>query len=300
MTLAIVTGIAVFSGPRILQYVSQSALLKAILVFGLLLSLQMFNPIQGNILIGIGGGLYFIIPMLWTIMGLTLKERDLRKIFALIMLIGAVTALYGLYQHYFGFSDVERYEMESKGMFKTFGEKPRIMSTFAGLGDFSQYMATTGLICFAYYWNSRRHLIYLAVLGLTSFALLWAATRSMFFILIFAVITFLIVASKNPRVILVRGVVALVAVTAVYGYLYTFSPADIYRAEGTHNPFIVHTISGLAHPTEESSFQKRLSIWSFVVGRGFLPSARPGSGRGDGRGLEVLRHRTVHGRLLFL
>lgn len=281
VTLAIVTGIAVFSGPRILRYVSESALLKAILVFGALLALQMFNPIQGSILIGIGGGLYFIIPMLWTVMGLMLEERDLKRIFALVMLIGAVTALYGLYQHYFGFSDVERYELESKGVFKTFGENPRIMSTFAGLGDFSLYMATTGLICFAHYWNSRRNLIYLAVFGLTSFALLWAATRTMFFILIFSVITFLIVASKNPRLILVRGVVALIAVTAVYGYLYTFSPVDIYRAEGSHNPFIVHTIAGLAHPTEESSFQKRLSTWSYVVGRGFLSHPL---GRGLGAG----------------
>jgi hypothetical protein len=270
VTIAMIFGIIVFSGDRVFRYVTRSALLKTILALLVLFVVQVFNPVQGSILIGIAGGLYFVIPMLWVFMGLLIEERDVRRIFGLIVLIGTVTALYGVYQHYFGLSAVEQYELESKGFVKTFGEKPRIMSTFAGLSDFSLYMATTGVICFAYYWNARKNLIYLVLLALTSFAILWTASRTSFLILAFALISFLIVNSKHPRQVLGRGVVALIAVAALYVYLYSYSPVEVYEAHGSNNPFIAHTISGVAHPTQESTFQKRLLTWRYVVGRGFL------------------------------
>jgi hypothetical protein len=201
---------------------------------------------------------------------LLLDERDVRRIFTLIILIGAVTALYGVYQHYFGFSEVEQYELESKRFVKSFGERPRIMSTFAGLADFSLYMATAGALCFMYYWHSRRNLLFLVLLGLTSFAILWAASRTSFLILAFAIISFLIVDSKQPRLVVFRGVVALVAVAALYLYLYTYTPIQVYEAHGSSNPFVAHTVSGITHPTEESTFRKRLSTWAYVVGPGLL------------------------------
>jgi hypothetical protein len=270
VTAVMFVGFIAFRGGQLNWYVRRSGLMKAVVALLILFFLQIFNPLQGNTLVGVAGAIYFIIPMLWVFMGLLIDERDVRRIFGLIVVIGTVTALYGIYQHQFGFSDVEHYELASKGFLKTFGERPRIMSTFAGLGDFSLYMAITGAICFAQYWRAKKKLFYLLLLGLTSFALLWAASRTSFLILTFAIITFLIMSSKHLRLVLVRGVVALIAVAALYIYLYSYNPAEIYEAHGSSNPFIAHTIAGVTHPTQETTFQKRLSTWSYVSGRGLM------------------------------
>jgi hypothetical protein len=268
ITVAMFVGFIGFRGGQLNRYVRRSGLMKAVLALLILFFLQMFNPLQGNLLVGVAGAIYFIIPMLWVFMGLLLDERDVRRIFGLIVVIGTVTALYGIYQHQFGFSDVEQYEMASKGFLKAFGERPRIMSTFAGLVDFSLYMVITGAICFAQYWSTKKNLIFLLLFGLISFALLWAASRTSFLILAFSIVTFLIMSSKHLRLVLVRGVVALIAVAAVYLYLYSYTPVEIYEAHGSSNPFIAHTIAGVAHPTQESTFQKRLRTWSYISGRG--------------------------------
>lgn len=270
VTVAMILGIFVFYPDRVSHCVSRSALLKAVLALLLLFVAQAFNPLQGSIFVGVAGGLFFVIPPLWAFIGLMLDERDIRRIMTMVVIIGTVATLYGIYQHYFGFSEVERLELESKGFIKAFGEQPRIMSTFAGLSDFSLYMATMGVFCFARYWESRKQIFYLGLLGLNVFALLWSASRTSVLILAFSIITFLILYSKNPRLILARGIMALVVIGGLYGYLYSQSAEDIYAAHGSKNPFIVHTIAGVTHPTEEGSFKKRLMTYSYVMSRGLL------------------------------
>jgi len=268
VTIAMFLGFIIFYSERFYRYLRRSLLMRMLLALQVLYCVQMFNPLQGSILVGIAGALYFVIPMLWVFMGLLLDERDLRKIFAMIILIGTVTAAYGIYQHYFGFSDVERYELESKGFLKSFGEKVRAMSTFAGLGDFSVYLSLSGFLAFAHYWRTRKNALYLAVLGIIGFALLWVAIRTSIFILLFSILVYLIVYARDLRLIVVRGLMALLVVGSLYGYLYTYTPQEVFGAHRSSNPFIVHTVAGLAHPTEESTFHKRLLTWGYIVRTG--------------------------------
>lgn len=270
VTIAMFFGTVIFYSTRVMRYLSQSVLLKAVVALLALFLAQVFNPLQGNLLVGVAGAIYFITPMLWVFFGLLLDERDMRRVFGLLLFLGTVTALYGLYQHYFGFSDVERYELEAKGFYKSFGERARVMSTFAGLGDFSVYMATTGLLGFAYYWRTKRNLFFLAAMGVAAFAMLWVAIRTSFLLLFFAIMTFLIVYARRPGQVLLRGALALVVVAGLYGYLYSSTPMQLHDAYGSSNPFVTHTLSGVAHPTEESTFQIRLRTWSYVLGRGLL------------------------------
>lgn len=303
VTIAMLLGAAVFSGPRVLRYVSRSGLLKTVVALLVVFVLQVFNPHQGSIFVGIAGGLYFIVPMLWVFMGLLVEERDIRRIFGLVIVIGTLTGLYGIWQHYFGLSEVELYELTSKGMYKYFGDKARIMSTFAGLGDYSLYIATMAVICFAYYWHTKKQLVYLGLFFLAIFALLWASSRTTILLLAFALISFHIVNARNPRLIVVRGALALLVVSALYAYLYSYTPVDVYEAHGSHNPFIAHTIAGVTHPTEESTFQKRVGIWTYVVTRGVLEHPY---GRGLGSSTTAAkkfmggRHQTVESYLFEL
>lgn len=268
VTIAIFLGIVVFYNRRLYAYFRRSALLKAVLGLLVLFTLQIFNPLQGNILVGVAGAIYFIIPVLWVSMGLLLDATDMRRIIALLMIIGTVTALYGIYQGVFGFSEVERYELESKGFYKVLGTRERAVSTFAGLGDFSVYLCTAGFLAFAHYWRNKVNLLYLGILGIIALAMLTAASRTSILVLLFSILTFLTLYGRRLSQILTRGFFLVIIVGSLYGYLYTFSPEEIFDRYRSSNPFIVHTVAGVTQPTQESTFKKRLWTWAYVVGPG--------------------------------
>jgi hypothetical protein len=278
-TIAMFFSVLVMHTQRVYQLLRASLLLKLILALAIVFALQIFNPYQGSLLVGIAGGMYFIIPVLWVFLGMILDESQMRKIFMMILVLGTITALYGWYQHYVGFTDVERYELESKNFFKELGDKPRIVSTFASIGDFSLYISVAGYFAFAFYWRNKTRLVYLACIAAMLAAMFWTAVRSSMFSLAFAIVVFLIGEAKRPGRALLRGGAVLIVVAALYGYLYTYTPRALWETERSKNPFVVHTVAGLAHPTEERSFQSRLSNWAYVWKLSFTENAL---GRGLG------------------
>ncbi len=270
IAVAMMMGIALFHGSTVVRNIRGSALMKVFIWLLALYTAQIFNPLQGSILVGLAGAMFFITPMLWLFFGLLMEERDIGRILGITVVLGLIVALYGLYQYQFGFSDVEKYEMESKEFYKAFGEKVRPMSTLAGLGDFSNYVCTTGFLAFAFYWRTKANLSYAAILGVCSLAMLWAATRTQFVVLAFSILMFLVIQPARKTRFVSRGVLVVILVGCLYGYLYAKSDMEIYKAHGTGNPFVAHVVGGLAHPTDETTFQIRLRIWSYVVGKGIL------------------------------
>ncbi len=270
MSIAMFMGVLLFHGGTVVRHIRESMLMKAVVCMLVVFAAQILNPLQGSIFIGLAGAIYFITPMMWAFFGLVLDERDMRRIFALVLFIGVVTALYGIYQHQFGFSQVEKYELESKGFYKLLGTRARVMSTFAGLGDFSLYLCTAGFLAFAHYWRSKGRIGYLAILALVSTGMLWTANRTQIIVLIFSIFFFLVIQPRRMGGLVARGVLILVLVGGLYGYLYTRTSLEIYKSHGSSDPFIAHVVGGLAHPTEESTFQNRLGTWIYVVGQGLL------------------------------
>jgi hypothetical protein len=270
VTIAMFLGFIIFYTADFYRYLQRSLLMKLLLALQLIYFLEIFNPLQGSILVGLAGAMYFMIPMLWVFMGLLLEEADIRRIFKLIIVIGAITAAYGVYQHFFGLSDVEKYEAESKNFFLTIGAKVRIMSTFSSMGDFSLYSSIAAFLAFAHYWRTKTSLLYLGPMGLAVCSIFWGSVRAAMFSLAFSIIMFLIVHAESRPQVLLRATMACVVVGSLYGYLYTFTPKEIWEVSRSKDPFVVHSIAGLAHPTEESSFNLRLENWAYIVKSSFL------------------------------
>jgi len=270
VTIAMFLGFLIFYTKSFYHYLQNSLLMKLLLVLQILYFVQVFNPLQGNILVGVAGAIYFVIPILWVFLGLLLDERDVRRIFMVVIVIGTLTSAYGIYQHYFGLTGVEKYEIEAKQLYTTLGEKQRIMATFAGLGDFSLYISTAAFLAFASFWRTKTNPLYLAAIGVMVLAMLWVAVRAALFTLAFSMVMFLIVYARDRKVIIVRAVLAFLVIGSLYSYLYTYKPEDVWRASGSSSdPFIVHTIAGVAHPTEEKSFHTRVANWTYIVKSAF-------------------------------
>jgi hypothetical protein len=266
-TMAMCLGVLIFYGPTVFHYLRRSSLLKlSMLMLGVFV-LEMFNPLQATVLVGLAGALYFIIPMLWLFFGLLIDREDMYRILKMVLVIGCITSVYGIYQHFFGLSSVEIYELESKHFLKTFGTiaEARVMSTFSGLVDFARYLTFSAFLAFAYFWRNKRNLSLLLPLGLQLFAMLYTASRTSFLVTIFSGMMLLILGGTNVKRIVVRGLAASVLVLVLYGYLYQYEPRRTYNQRFSSNPFVVHTLSGLSHPTEESSFASRLKGWGFIL-----------------------------------
>jgi len=71
----------------------------------------------------------------------------------------------------------------------------------------------------------------------------------------------LVLTGATARQIVVRGTVLLLIVVGLYGIFYRSDPQRTYRQSFSSDPFVVHTLSGMTHPTEESSFQARIKVW---------------------------------------
>lgn len=257
-TVAILFGVLIFRGRVVFHYMQRSPLLKCISLLALWLSAEMVNPLQGSVLIGVAASIYFLVPMAWCFFGLLITREQLYKIFRIVIVIGFITALYGLYQRFFGLSAVEIYELRAKDFYKTFGgSQVRIMSTFSSLGDFSLYLMIASFLSLAYFWRSRRNLFLVMVALLEIYTMIFMAVRTAFLLLIFSLVSFAILHARRQRDVMVRGVSAVVLFMVVYAVLGTYKPERMYDQQFSSNPYVVHTLSGITHPTQERSFQMR-------------------------------------------
>ncbi len=260
-------GVLIFFNALLFRYMQGGALLKAVSLLMFYLGLEIFNPLQGNILVGLAGAMYFLAPMTWCFLGLLMTREDMARIFRIVIWLGFITALYGLYQHFVGLSAAEIYELKSKKFFKTFGsvDTVRIMSTFSSLGDFSLYLLVAAYLSFASFWRTKKKLFLLFIALLEVYTMVWMAVRTAFLLLAFSVTMFLVVKGGSRRQAVFRGALAVFVFTVVYGILGTYNPEKMYDQQFSTNPYIVHTLSGVTHPTQENTFQGRLGNWRLIV-----------------------------------
>ncbi len=266
-TLVMFLGVLVFFSALLFRYMQGGALLKAVSLLMFYLGLEIFNPLQGSILVGVAGAMYFLFPMAWCFLGPLMTREDMARIFRIVIWLGFITALYGLYQHFVGLSAVEIYELKSKKFYKTLGggDTVRIMSTFSSLGDFSSYLFVAAYLSFASFWRTKGKLFLLFIALLEVYTMVWMAVRTDFLLLAFSVTMLLVVKGASRRQVLLRGALAVFIFTTVYGILGTYSPEKMYDQQFSTNPYLVHTLSGVTHPTRENTFKGRLGNWRSIA-----------------------------------
>jgi hypothetical protein len=265
-TAGMLFGAMIFRRKTLFHYLQRSPLLKCVALLGLWLAVEMVNPLQGSVLVGVAGAIYFLVPMAWCYFGLLLTREQVIKILKIVIAIGFITALYGLYQRVFGLSAVELYELRSKDFLKTFGgSNYRIMSTFSSLGDFSLYLMVASFLSLAYFWRSRRNFFLVLIAMLEIYTMLFMAVRTAFLLLIFSLVSFAILHGTRRKEAVTRGVLAVLMFVGIYAVLATYKPERIYDQQFSSNPYVVHTLSGITHPTQERSFQMRLANWKYIV-----------------------------------
>jgi hypothetical protein len=232
---------------------------KAVLALMAIMLLEIFNPRQGSIIVGVGGAMFFVIPIFW--FWIARNYATDRMMFVLIyrvfLSLGILNGLLGIAQTYIGFFPWEyawvsklgtEYQLQG-GYYRSFG-----FST--GSPEFGSTLLIASVFIMAAIFAGRRAYILLLPILLT--ASLLASQRGIVVRLLFATAMVWAVRSRGGRNWVPRFLFALVVGCGLT--YYSASHADSSntaspntRTSSTAEAATAHVAQGLADPGHSSA-----------------------------------------------
>ena len=74
---------------------------------------EIFNPLQGGLVVGLSGALLILVPVSWFYFGQVVNQRFMLVAFKIIVGLGLLTSLHGLYQVTYGYPRFEQYWLDN-------------------------------------------------------------------------------------------------------------------------------------------------------------------------------------------
>ncbi len=255
-------------------------------ILGLIYFLEVFNPLQGSLTVGLSGALFMLVPVVWFYFGQTVQQRFMTSVFHVIVVLSFLTSLYGVYQLAFGFPSFEQYWIDNTEFYNSIsvGNAKRALATFSSAEEWGRYIEIGALIAFGFAAGAatklRRAAWFLGGASL-SLMLLLTGQRTAMFGLILGCLVLLFVGARNwqvavGRLLLVSAPVLLVAVLAKAP---TNDDMLSHGEDDRIGSMLSHTARGTLNPTHEDSLQERLKNWTYLA-TDFIPYRPLGIGLG--------------------
>jgi len=274
----IITPIVTLLAFAMLLYRRKLGMLRAtplaglVLILGLIYFLEIFNPLQGGLSVGFSGALFVLVPVAWFYFGQTIKSSFVETVFKVIVVVGILTSLYGVYQLAFGFPSYEQYWIDNTEFYKSIsvGKVERALATYSSAEEWGRYIEVGALIAFGFAAGTanlfRRAGWFLAGLTLTVMLLL-TGQRTAMFGLILGVVILLLMGARTWRAAV--GRVLLVLAPALLIAVLVKAPTDDdlldHSEDDRAGALLSHTAKGTLRPTEEGSLQERLKNWTYLA-----------------------------------
>lgn len=237
--------------------------------------LQIFNPLQGGLTVGFSGALFVLVPVAWFYFGQAIKPWFLETMFPLMVVLGLITSLYGIYQLAFGFPSFEQYWIDNTEFYNSIsvGNVKRALATFSSAEEWGRYIEVGALIAFVYGASAagaatslRRVAWFLSGAGL-SVMLLLTGQRTAIFGLILGCLVLLLLGARTWRQTVGR-LLLLVAPALIIAVLAKAPTNDDMLSHGEDDRMgavLSHTARGTLNPTDEDSLQERFKNWTFLA-----------------------------------
>lgn len=265
--------LAVLSKPS----VRRSKHAGAVLLLGVLTALHVINPLQGGLLVGLGGLLFLLVPLLWFWIGRSLvDEKMMLRLFRIVIPIALLASLYGLHQVFVGFLPFDQAWIDSAGYIAlNVGGFIRPFGTFNSAAEYATYLAIGLLAVWALGRTATVRLFALPVLAVISLALFLEAQRGIIVLTILALTV--MVAVRCRMNIVLAGIFGLVAIGLV-------SLGLRFVTFGLVNPqvdaFLKHQIGGITNPLNADV--STLSVHGTMFRGGIREAFKNPIGRGAG------------------
>lgn len=270
------------------QLFRQTRLSLPVTILAGIFLLQVFNPWQGALMVGMSGAMFILIPMAWFYFGQTVKTNFLTTAMRLIVVMGLLCSLHGLYQLFIGYPEFENYWIKHTDHYESIavGHVTRALATFNSAEEWGRYLQYGALIAFGFglgaTHRARRLLWWFASVGLCS-VLLITGQRTAIFGLLVGLGTFVLIGAESWRKALGRA--ALMALTGIIVLVIAKPPSseDMWKRDGDDKlgTMLSHTARGTLQPGKEDSLQERFRIW-YRLATVVIPANPLGTGLGAG------------------
>lgn len=257
---------------RKLKIFRETPLAGLVSILAAIYFLEIFNPLQGGISVGLSGALFMLVPVAWFYFGQAVKPTFMMTTLRLMVVLGVVTSFYGLYQLTFGFPAFEQYWLDHTEFYDSIsvGNVKRALATYSSAEEWGRYIEIGALIAFGFGSSAKGILSragwFVCGAGLTVMLLL-TGQRTAMFGLIFGGFILLLIGARTARGVVGRILLTLAPVVLI-GFLVQAPTNDdmLSHSEDERVGTVVsHTTRGTLNPTDEDSLQERLKNWTYLA-----------------------------------
>lgn len=264
---------------------TRTPLAGAVSVLSLICVLQIFNPMQGTLYVGLTGAMFYLVPMAWFYFGQAADEKFFSRVLRLLVVLGLVTSLYGVYQMVIGYPAFELYWLENTDKYDSINvyDFKRALATFSNAEEWGRYvlLAIFAAVGFAsmksegnkrvFWWTGA--ILLCGMLALTG-------QRSSIFGLFLGLVIFFLTGAKTFGRALARILLIAIPFVLLFTMTKAISEDEIYDEGSGVNKVLSHSAKGTINPTGEGSLYARFETWTYLVTE-VLPGKPLGTGLGS-------------------
>jgi hypothetical protein len=256
-----------------------------VLLLAALMAAQIFNPAQGGLVVGLGGALFYLVPLLWFWIGRVYGDRAtielvLRRV---IVPVGVAAAALGLWQSLRGLLPFEAAWVEATNAYAVnynavfiSQEVVRAFGFFNSSAEYTRFLLVASVVIVALWLTDRSKWIWLW--PALPVALFLASSRGPMVLLLATIVVLWAVRARSTLVWLPRLLIAGFAGSAL-------AVAGLLGLQATHlsdrvDVLVSHQVEGLLHPADEekSTALGHLALTAEGVLGGFTSPAGRGLG----------------------
>jgi hypothetical protein len=276
-----------------LAILNASPLALSVSALALLYFAEVFNPLQGGLLVGLSGAMFSLIPLLWFYFGQYVQTDFIRTVLRLMIALGLVTSLYGIYQLVFGYPSFEQYWISNTEFYTSIslGHVERALATFCSAEEWGRYTEFGAIAAFGFALAPKRPAVrfgwLMAGLALCTFVA-FTGQRAAIFGLAFGVVALLMLTARTLTRGLARAALLLLPFVLLSVLIKPPAAEEMWSNDESDkvSTVLTHTQRGMLKPAEEASFQERMTNWAFLLTE-VIPYRPLGAGVGAGSLAEL-------------
>lgn len=268
--LVTVMAFAMLLQRRKLSIFRATPLAGIVTILGLIYFLEIFNPLQGGVTVGLSGALFMLVPVGWFYFGQDMKPAFMETALRLLVVLGILTSLYGLYQLTYGFPSFEQYWIDNTEFYNSIsvGNVKRALATYSSAEEWGRYIEIGGIIAFGFGACARNYLQragWFVCGGALTLMLMLTGQRTAIFGLILGVFVLLMLGAKTWRGVVSRLLLAVAPVVLIAVFAQAPTNDDMLsHGDDTMGTVLSHSARGTLRPEKEESLQERLKNWTFL------------------------------------
>lgn len=247
--------------------------------------IQIFNPLQGSLFVGLTGGLFFLVPVVWFYFGQSVEAGFAPKALRLIVILGLAASFYGVYQMVFGYPTFEQYWIDNTDLYSSISVNKikRALATFNSAEEWGRYVQLGCIAAFGFgiiKSEGKKRLFWFSSAVLLIVMLMLTGQRSAVFGLFLGLAVLFLTGAGNLRNVINRVCLLFVPLILVFAVSTFVADDEGYDSDGESvNTMLTHTTKGTVKPAGEGSLYARFDTWNRIITKD-IPSNPFGNGLG--------------------